>query len=298
LGEMPDAAVARRFGVANQVVWQARTRRGIPRHVPGERRNRGSIDWGSVGLGERPDQFVAEELRVSRRTVCYERNKRGIRPFIGVLLTQEGEPCRSIYEAMYDAHLHGKRVRHQHEVRVADLPFIADFRVGGCFIEVIGMRAFERYRLKLERKRRAYEDEGIPVRWIEATEARRLFHSSGVVLRFRSRECCDCKKRTHDLVKGVCRPCYMRRWRDLHAKTARCESCRRQFDATAAQRFCSRACYWTSLELDWPSWDELDQLLKEKPIRQVAFDLNVGESTLYMRLRRRRNKRRGPGGLL
>ncbi len=75
--------------------------------------------------------------------------------FVGLLLLQEGEPCRSVYEAMYDAWLHGEQVPHEHEVRVANLPYIADFRVGTEYVEIVGMAGFARYRRKLEAKRRA-----------------------------------------------------------------------------------------------------------------------------------------------
>jgi hypothetical protein len=295
LGESPDAALARFYGVAHQVVQTARVRRGIPRFVPKNQRLVESSDWETAGLGERPDQAIAAELGVGRRRVCYERNRRGIPAFIGLVLTQEGDPCRSIYEAMLDAYLHSHRMVHKHEVAVPGLPFIADFRVGVHYVEVVGMSGFDRYQSKHEQKQRAYEDAGILVRWIGPEEVRRLFNSGAVPLRFRARECARCGTNTHDLVTGVCRPCYMRQWHERNAEPRRCESCRRSFAASATRRFCSRTCYWKSIELDWPSWDELDRLLQEKPIRQVAIDLNVRESTLYMRLRRRRI-RRGPIG--
>jgi hypothetical protein len=247
------------------------------------------IDWDAVDLGQRPDSIIAHELSVSRRKVCYERRKRHLPAFVGLVLSQEGEPCRSIYEAMFDAWLHDCRKPHQHEVRVPGLPYIADFLVDGEYIEIVGMATFRRYAMKHDAKRRAYAAAEVPVRWLYPTDVETLFARCCLSLRFRSqRICADCGKQTHDLVKGVCRVCYMPRWRAGQTALLSCAECGRESRSAEPRRFCSRSCYWASLELGWPGWEELDRRIEEKPIRQVAFDLGIQPDTLYMRLRRRR----------
>lgn len=291
LGEKSDLALARELGVAHQVVWQARTRRSIPAATAERRRRLHGVDWDSLRLGDRPDSVVAHEIGLSRRTVCAERLKRGIPPFVGLLLNQEGGPCRSIYEAMYDAWLHDREEPHEHEVHVEKLGCIADFRVAGVFVEIAAMTSFERYAARHERKRRAYRDAGIAVRWIDADEVVDLFDECSTPLRFRSeRRCADCKRLTHDLVKAVCRTCYMRRWHAIGDGTASCRQCGRSFlkpRGQQGQRFCSRRCYWRSIEVVSVSWDDIDRRLSEKSISQVARDLGLKPNTLYMRLRRR-----------
>lgn len=288
LGTVTDTVIAAELGVAPQVVQRTRARRSSPSFYSAQALRTDDVDWDSVGLGERPDSVIAREVGVSRRKVCAKRLKRRIPPFVGLVLTQEGSPCRSIYEAMYDAWLHNENMAHAHEVSVPGTRFIADFLVGDEFVEIAGMLAFTRYRAKYERKRRTYRDAQIAVRWLSSQDVERLYAECPIPLRFRSeRVCLDCGKATHDLVKAVCRPCYMKRWHLDEAAPRTCRNCRREFNRQG-NVFCSRPCYWASLELEWPSWEELERLLSEKPIRQVALDLGVRPSTLYMRLRRRR----------
>jgi hypothetical protein len=291
LGQLPDTALARELGVAPQVVWTARTRRAIPPHSTAQARRAQDVDWEHVGLGKRPDRVIAVELSIDRRRVCYERSKRRIPAFVGLVLTQEGEACRSVYEAMWDAVLHDLHIPHEHEVPVPGLPFIADFRVANVFHEVAGMTDFPRYRVKHERKREAYERAFVQVRWLSADEVAAAYRVCSVPLCFRSaRRCRDCGKQTSDLVKQVCRRCYMRRWHRSVSASQTCAHCGVPIHVRDARRFCSRGCYWKSLELEWPSWEEIDQRLAEKPIRQVAIDLGVKPNALYMRLRRRRER--------
>jgi hypothetical protein len=291
LGQVPDTVLARELGVTPQVVQRARVRRSIPRFRNAAALQALEVDWEALDLGGRPDATVAREMGISRRQVCAERRKRGIAPFVGLVLTQEGSPCRSIYEAMYDACLHDRGTEHEHEAHVPGLTYLADFRVGDEFVEIVGMLTFRRYEQRHELKRRAYAAAGIAVSWVFPPEVEFLFASCAIPLRFRSlRRCADCGIDTNDLVKTVCRPCYMRRW---HASSAGrdCRQCGRRFFDREEQRFCSRRCYWKSLELNWPDWPELDRRLAEKPASQVAHDLGVKPSTLYMRLRRRNRER-------
>jgi hypothetical protein len=294
LGSAPDTVIASQLGVASQVVQRARARRAIPRFYSRAAARASIVDWNGIGLGERPDSVVAREIGVSRRKVCAERLKRRIPPFVGLVLNQEGSPCRSIYEAMYDARLHHEKLPHAHEVGVPGTRFVADFLVEDEFVEIVGMVNFTRYRTKYERKRRAYADAAINVRWVSSSEVERLYAECPLALRFRSeRRCDDCGEETHDLVKAVCRRCYMKRWHANEAAARMCGHCGRDVRRKESV-FCSRACYWASLELDWPAWEELDGLLSNKSIRQVAIDLGIRPSTLYMKLRRRRMRAPSP----
>src|SRR5439155_9168827 len=85
------------------------------------------------------------------------------------------------------------------------------------------------------------------------------------------RVCGDCGKRTHDLVKGVCRLCYMHRWHRSGPSTITCAQCGKVVapSRSRSQKFCSHRCYAESLELEWPDWEQIDQQIGTKSIRQV-----------------------------
>ena len=275
----------RRHGLTKDKYIQ---RFGLP-ETPAQKRLREA--WVGKGLGGVPDSVIAEREGVPRRTVCAIRRNLGIQAFRGTILTQEGKPTRSIYEAKYDAWLHWRGVGHEHEVPVPGLPYIADFRVGGVFIEIAGMEGFGRYDAKLKRKQEAYLNFGIRVSWLTRDLVDRLFQDCPVPLRFRERTCSHCGKAIHDLVNGMCRQCNRKSWGMRNAVRKTCEQCGKAFNSPAGQsnqRFCSRPCYWESLEGAWPSWDELDARLQGKSIRQVALELGVKPPTLYKRLRRRK----------
>lgn len=171
LGQKPDTVLARELGVTNQVVWEARSRRGIARFGGA----RTQIDWSSLPLGEQPDRAVARQVGVSRRTVAYHRARLGIGPFVGLVLTQEGQPCRSVYEATYDACLHEAERPHEHEVHVPGLPYIADFLVDHTFVELAAMTGFERYAAKHQQKRLAYRKHRIHVQWLTASDVTAMY---------------------------------------------------------------------------------------------------------------------------
>jgi len=179
-------------------------------------------------------------------------------------------------------------------VPVEGVDAVADFCVNDEYVEIVGMIEFQRYRERHERKRFAYESAGVRVRWVYPDEVERLFASSSTVLRFKAeRECAECGVETYDLVKTLCRTCYMRRWH-TSAAARKCVQCGSAFRDAETQRFCSRSCYWKSMELDWPDCATLDRLLSQKPIFAVAADLGVRPSTLYLRRRRRRLRQRTP----
>lgn len=252
-------------------------------------RSKHRIHWQDVSLGNKPDSVLARELGVTREVVKNARRRAGIPAFVGLILTQEGMPCRSVYEAMYDAYLHWQGLQHEHEVHIEDLPYVADFKVGDIYVEIVGMTRFVKYGIKYAHKRRCYEEAGVRVRWLQPMEVDALYRDCPVDLRFRSeRRCLDCSKETHDLVKGVCRTCYMKRWHRTGVERA-CLWCGATFvwSGDRNRKYCSHACYARSLEFDWPSWEWIDEQLKTMSIRQLALRMGVQPSALYMRLRRR-----------
>ncbi len=75
LGELSDAAIARKLGVTAPAVTVQRNKRGIPPY------RRHGFDWDAEPLGELPDTDLAAQLGVGRHMVSYQRNKRGIASF-------------------------------------------------------------------------------------------------------------------------------------------------------------------------------------------------------------------------
>jgi hypothetical protein len=228
-------------------------------------RRKQDFDWQLIDLGQRPDAVVARELGVRREAVGKARRGLSIPAFTGIILTQEGIPCRSIYEAMYDAYLHSKQVTHEHEVPIPTLPYIADFRTDEVYIEIVGMTGFEKYAQKQQSKLRACAAAGIQIEWLNPAQVEELYRNCGIPLQFRvQRRCSDCDAETHDLVRGVCRKCYIRRWHSIQRVVGVCKHCGHKFthDGSSKRGFCSQFCYHRSMELAWPSWDWIDEQLK------------------------------------
>lgn len=258
------------------------------------KRRDGGIDWEIVGLGKAPDSLIALDIGASRRRIAYERKKRGIPAFGGLILTQEDNPCRSQYEAMYDAYLHWSGIEHQHEVRVHGLPYIADFLVNGAYTEIVGMVPFPKYTKKLARKRAAYLAANIAVVWMSRQSVIELYEQCPVKVRYRTERVCQrCGKITHDLVRGVCRVCYMHVWRS-EGKEVRCKQCGRGFvrAGKSRQKYCSTDCYAQSMKcIDWPSTEWLEEAATHKPLRQIADSLGVKPGALYQHMYRQRKRR-------
>jgi len=251
------------------------------------------VDWSSLPLGEEPDSVIAERVGYSRSYVGLRRRKLGIPAFVGLVLTQEGVPTRSVYEAKYDAYLHWKGIGHIHEPSVPGVPYIADFEIDGQYIEILGMSGFKRYDTKSDRKRQVYADAEVPVTWLTREDVDAVYKGCPVRLKFRSRYCDTCSKKTHDLVNGMCRSCNRKQWGQDNGTGATCEQCGDQFFRSAGApdaRFCSHPCYSKSLELEWLSWEEIDARLQHTSARQLAFELGIKPSALYMRLRRRQER--------
>ncbi len=246
-----------------------------------------------VGLGRRPDSVVAQESGVGRRAVSYIRSKLGIAAFVGLILTQEEKPCRSIYEAMYDAWLHWKGKCHRHEVKVDGLPYIADFWVDESYVEIIGMLPYERYARKFKEKHAAYDRCCIPCQWIEPGSVEYLYRSCPVKLKFREqRKCSECGLEIHDLVQGMCRRCHRKAWGKANATEATCQQCGQTYQRYAGQpnaKFCSRSCYWDSFRIPTPSWDWIDEQLASRSVSDVAKEIGLKSQTLAQRLHRRRH---------
>ncbi len=206
-------------------------------------------------LGLYPDSLIAEQYGLNRRQVTSLRARAGIAPFAGSLLTQEGDTCRSIYEAKYDAYLHWKLIPHQHQPKVPGLPFVADFLVGETYVEIVGMLSFAKYARKLDRKWRAYDANLIPCRWIEPGSIEYLCRDCPVPIKVNpTRHCRDCGKLCADLVGGRCRgSCYMKAWRRARP-LGLCENCKKEFPKPADDsKFCCRRCYWVSLVSPTPN---------------------------------------------
>lgn len=251
-------------------------------------------DWASVPLGQEPDSHIAEKLGCSRRYITEVRSRLGIAPFVGFILTQEGKPTRSMLEAKYDAYLHWKGIPHTHEPRVPDLPYVADFEIPGeGFVEIAGMAGYDRYNEKLAKKQSAYVRAGVQVNWLTAAQVETLYKGCPVEVKFRARYCSSCGENTTTPANGMCRPCNRKQWgAENGAETRTCQQCKSEFTEPAgqaiSQRFCSHDCYSKSLELGWPSWEEIDERLKTVSMAELARELGVKSATLYMKLRRRR----------
>jgi hypothetical protein len=248
----------------------------------------------NVGLGTKPDSVIARELGIDRRTLTTIRNKLGIASFGGIILLQEDIPCRSIYEAMYDAYLHWKNIPHKHEVKIPNLPYIADFQLENHFVEIAGMTHFKKYERKLELKREIYTKNNIPVVWLSCEDVEALFRDCTIPLKFRENRACEvCGQVTYRIIKNLCKDCYMDLWRIQQSELVTCEYCGTQFNRIDNRKFCSHSCYSKSLELDWPSWEWIDEQLKSTSIRQLAIQLGVKPPSMYMRLRRRKGRNNG-----
>jgi hypothetical protein len=167
-------------------------------------------------------------------------------------LTQEGQPCRSKYEAMYDVYLHESGILHSHEVPMWDagkIKFIADFRVGEPIVEIAGMLGFKKYDDRHKRKMAWLRANSVPVIVLTASEVQKLFSGCSLPLITKKRFCSACSKETLDLVKGTCRTCYMKQW---HSATEGGQ-CTCGSSTKKGNKFCSRKCYWISLKSVFPS---------------------------------------------
>ena len=85
LGQMTDAALARRLGVCRRAVEKARTRRGIARFIrPRKPRTQGlftQTDWSMWPLGGMFDSQLARLVGVSQAAVWSARERKGIPPY-------------------------------------------------------------------------------------------------------------------------------------------------------------------------------------------------------------------------
>lgn len=247
-------------------------------------------------LGMMPDSVVAKKHGLSTRRVCTLRHKAGIPAFNGYLMFQEGSPCRSVIEAKYDAYLHWKGVNHSHSVRVGDLPFVADFLVENhLYVEITGMRGYEPYERKLERKKIEYASVGVACLFLNAEDVERAFVGCPLELKISpNRICTQCGEKSRRMANGLCHVCARRKWGHENGSECICEGCGETFifpaGSTGSGRFCGYGCYWKSLEFDWPSWEWIDEQLATKSIRQLAAELDVKYTSLYMRIRRRKER--------
>jgi hypothetical protein len=240
-----------------------------------------------------PDSRLAELSGINRRRLCYMRNARNVPAFIGHILSQEGLKLRSILEAKLDAFFHWKNIGHRHEVEIPGSTYIADFQLtSGTFVEVVGMLRYEKYARKFDAKYKFYDSIAAPVHYYVAAAVEYTWAGCPLELRFAKRICSSCGNDDHDQVNGMCRLCYMKAWHLKETTTRKCGYCAALFEKQkkAPSSFCSRKCYWASMELNWPSWDEIDRMLLTNSVSDTAKSIGVKTPTLYKRLRNRRNR--------
>ena len=293
LGLKPDTVIAKELGVASQSVALARSRRGIAAFH--KYREPTQDEWNSCGLGEKPDSEIAISLGVPRERVGSIRRKHGIPAFVGLVLLQDGTPCRSVYEAMYDAVLHYSNTEHEHEVPFKDLNIIADLVVEGTVVEIAGMNGYLRYDQRRLKKESTYKNAGIQVTWLTNDYVLNASKNVPVKIKTRERYCLECKIPTIDLVHGRCRPCQMRHYRTTNTVVAICEFCEKEFTHAVfdIRKFCNRECYGKSLELDLPSQNEIDELVNELgSVNAVARKLGIKSNVLGQRAYRQRVRAR------
>ena len=245
------------------------------------------IKWSDLPLGKKPDSQIAIEFGLDRRKICQKRNDMGIPAFKGLTLTQEGKPCRSIHEAMYDAYLHWKDIKHDHEVPVEFLPFIADFKIGNKFVEIFGMKGFSVYDAKMRRKKKAYRKhhinfEEMPLKTIET-----LYQNCPLRVNYRDKSCEKCGKTQHRIVKGYCYPCYMKLYHERPLYDIVCKKCGKKISMDHLQQYCSYRCYWDdNTRITWPSLADFKNMLTNNSMRGVARLLGVTLSSVQRRIRK------------
>jgi len=81
LGQVPDSAVASKYGISRQRVQQIRVRLGVPSYSEQEGIGRPLTDDEVSLLGTMPDNELGMVLNTGRHRVSCERKKRGIPPF-------------------------------------------------------------------------------------------------------------------------------------------------------------------------------------------------------------------------
>lgn len=244
-------------------------------------------------LGLAPDSEIAFEFNVSSGAVKKTRAKLGISSFCGLLLTQEGYPCRSLLEAKYDAWLHHTGIEHLHQTKVPGSRFIADYLIDGVYHEVTGMIGYDKYDIALAKKKSAYTTLAVPVVYITADTVDWFFADCPVKIRLDpKRECRKCGTKLYDIPNGMCRRCNRIEWGKINATEHSCAQCGKSFmrDAGSFSKRCSRSCYYDSLKKDMPSAQELIEIWDTRSINGLANEIGVRPGSLYQRIYRFQKK--------
>jgi endogenous inhibitor of DNA gyrase (YacG/DUF329 family) len=244
--------------------------------------------WKKIPLGEKPDSEISDLTGISTRSVCGVRLKLGIGAFNGLILLREGRPCRSLLEAQLDVYLHWRNIPHEHEVKVECLPYIADIKIGSVYFEVFGMRGFERYDIKTERKIRDYRTNRIKFGQISLRRIRERYLRSGLKVQFKViRNCSTCGKEDHVLLRGYCRRCYMKYWHKIPTYTIKCPICGETKSSNRRDKFCSYRCYWLSMnKIHWPDNKALINMLNAESMRSVSKKLGIHLASLQNHIKR------------
>lgn len=248
-------------------------------------------------LGQVPDSLIADKYHLSTRAICRVRNELKIKPFVGIILSQEGRPLRSLDEAKYDAYLHWKGISHKHDVKIDGCNCVADFVLNdNSLIEIAGMIGYHKYDKKHKEKIKIYNSLNTKVTWLFKKDVDALFKDCPIDLRFKSKRFCKkCDKETYDLVKLHCRKCYNAYWGEKNKSKIEktCRTCKKQFFPDGRQKnqkFCSHDCYADNIRGDWPSWGTIFKELETKSVLELAKELGKKPNALYMKIKRYKEK--------
>lgn len=240
-----------------------------------------ALEWKDIPLGKVPDSEISRKTNLARRIICRIRNRLKIPRFKGLILTQEGLPCRSIYESMFDCYLHWKKIKHEHEVRAAGLPYIADFKIAGKLFEIFGMSGFYKYDKRKNKKIKAYKENGIRFRSIPIKTIEKLYNICPVKTVYNvSRKCSICGKETYRIIKNICHKCYMNAYHKKPITESRCITCNKKINSDSIKKYCSHSCYWESLKSKgFPSDEQLLEMSKKYSLRKIAKILGTPRET-------------------
>ena len=287
LGTKTDKLIAKELGINSYTVFRKRKELNIPSFYSTTINPFTKEELIAKGLGQKPDQELAQELNVLRATLSSWRRKWGIESFKGFIFLQEEIPCRSIYEAKFDAYLHWKNIPHKHEVKIKELPYIPDFQIDDYYVEVACMRGYGPYDKRMKMKQEEYIKYNLDVKWLNCENVNNLFKFCDVELKFRKRVCQNCGQQITEKGKFsavLCRICYKKKMYWSHKIKNKCSYCQKIFYRGTKRKFCSRLCFSKDLEKEWPTLKYIEEALKIKSKTQIAKEIGVSRSGLRKHL--------------
>jgi hypothetical protein len=93
-----------------------------------------------------------------------------------------------------------------------------------------------------------------------------------------------------DLVKKVCRTCYMLIWHDDQEVSRTCQYCGKPFLGDGPQKFCNHSCYAKSLEMKLPPMETIIRELETTSCSELGRKYGVLPGTIHMRVHRYRKR--------